>query len=230
MLKIQDILSLSKWLPIFAGAKDIHSNYFWASSLTAKLLGYNKPEELYGKTDLNIKCSSRFAEYYMQCDQETMRTKNSQIYTEKCYWLDVGEVEVVCTKTPIVDEENNIAGVYFQCFPTSNLGLINLTKQLEKQLSFEKSEIKPEDETISNENKIYLTPRESEVLFHTLHGRTAKAIGRCLDLSFKTIEAHIANIKIKFNCSSRQQLIEKSISEGYLSVSSKAKAVKDISG
>lgn len=76
------------------------------------------------------------------------------------------------------------------------------------------------DKSLANENRLrLLTPREKECLCFILRGKTAKEIAGLMSISFRTVEFHIMNIKEKLNCSSRSQLIEYSIDNGYLNMS-----------
>lgn len=68
---------------------------------------------------------------------------------------------------------------------------------------------------------IYLTKREAECLHYLSQGKTLKEIGRSLDLSPKTIEFYIRNIKEKSGYSSKSELLgqyskNKSIYNKYL--------------
>lgn len=54
-----------------------------------------------------------------------------------------------------------------------------------------------------------LSIRETEVLTHIVKGNTAKEIGQKLNLSPRTIEQHMKNIKIKMDVQSKSQLINK---------------------
>ncbi len=54
----------------------------------------------------------------------------------------------------------------------------------------------------------YLTEREAQVLSHTLQKRTCKAIARKLQLSPRTIEFHLNNIKRKFQVQKKSALID----------------------
>lgn len=67
-----------------------------------------------------------------------------------------------------------------------------------------------------DEKKMSLTNRESQVLYYTLRGKTAKSIARVLNVSTKAAEFHIANLKKKFGCSNKSQLIERAIDDGYM--------------
>lgn len=62
---------------------------------------------------------------------------------------------------------------------------------------------------ITSELQSMLSKRENDVLTHLAHGKTAKQIGMQLDISRRTVEHHIANIKYKTNCNSRSEIINK---------------------
>lgn len=51
-----------------------------------------------------------------------------------------------------------------------------------------------------------LTTREQECLFHFLQGKTAKETGFALNLSHRTVEDHITNLKIKLGCHNKRDL------------------------
>ena len=54
-----------------------------------------------------------------------------------------------------------------------------------------------------------VSKREKECLYYLIRGMTAKEIGRALNLSPRTIEFYIENMKKKFSCHNRIDLIAK---------------------
>ena len=54
-----------------------------------------------------------------------------------------------------------------------------------------------------------LTPREREVAILTARGLSAKEIGRDLNLSYRTVEAHRARLQAKFNARNLAELVSK---------------------
>lgn len=60
--------------------------------------------------------------------------------------------------------------------------------------------------------------RQAQCLFFLLRGKPIKAIAKILCLSPRTIESYIENIKIRFNCSTKSELIDKAFERGYLNV------------
>jgi DNA-binding CsgD family transcriptional regulator len=63
-----------------------------------------------------------------------------------------------------------------------------------------------------------ISHREQQTLFYLLRGKTAKEIGCILNISPKTVEYYIENLKNKFNCHSRSELISKGIENGCLNL------------
>jgi len=52
-----------------------------------------------------------------------------------------------------------------------------------------------------------LTKREKEILQYVVLGCTAKKIGQLLNISFRTVEAHINNLKLKLHCDSKSDIV-----------------------
>ena len=61
-----------------------------------------------------------------------------------------------------------------------------------------------------------ITKRQSECLYYLLRGYNSREIGNFLNISHRTVEDHIELLKSKFNCSSKQKLIEYAIDNGYI--------------
>ena len=59
-----------------------------------------------------------------------------------------------------------------------------------------------------------LSQRQSECLHYLCRGATAKIIAQQLHISYRTVEAHVASIKTRFNCQNRYEMIEKAIQLG----------------
>ncbi len=56
-------------------------------------------------------------------------------------------------------------------------------------------------------NNVKFSLREVDIVSCIVNGRSPKFIAHLLDISPKTVEAHIRNIKIKMNCSSKEQMV-----------------------
>lgn len=64
----------------------------------------------------------------------------------------------------------------------------------------------------------YLTKRETEVLRYVILGYTAKRVAIILNISYRTVETYIENIKFKLRCNSKGEIIEKAIKTGLLNL------------
>jgi DNA-binding CsgD family transcriptional regulator len=53
-------------------------------------------------------------------------------------------------------------------------------------------------------------------LFFILRGRSAKQIGEIMSLSKRTIESYIENIKSKFGCNTKADLLLLAMTNGYM--------------
>jgi DNA-binding CsgD family transcriptional regulator len=81
---------------------------------------------------------------------------------------------------------------------------------------FKKTKIRVKIPSSPQSPDVMLTEREAECLKHALFGRSYKHIGRTLGLSPRTVEFYISNMRVKFNCTNRYQLIEKVRSTDFL--------------
>lgn len=64
-------------------------------------------------------------------------------------------------------------------------------------------------------NKIRLSLRETQCLACLILGMTAKQIAKTLLLSPRTVESYLKQIKNKFNCVYKHQIIIKALSHGF---------------
>ena len=63
-----------------------------------------------------------------------------------------------------------------------------------------------------------LSKKEMVVLFYFLRGKSAREIAEIICRSEKTVNMHLETIKLKFSVTSKSQLIEKAIFEGFINI------------
>lgn len=68
----------------------------------------------------------------------------------------------------------------------------------------------------SNYPNLYFTQRESECLFYLLKGLTIAATATMLELSARTVEFYVKNMKVKMRVKNKKQLLECLLREGFL--------------
>lgn len=60
----------------------------------------------------------------------------------------------------------------------------------------------------SRYGKIYFTKREAECMVLLLKGKTINSVASCLDLSPRTVEYYVKNMKAKLGCKTKFELID----------------------
>jgi DNA-binding CsgD family transcriptional regulator len=67
---------------------------------------------------------------------------------------------------------------------------------------------------LANSNgDVHLTLQESACLYHLVHGKTAKVTARLLNISPRTVEGYLANIRSKLQCKNKLEIIIKALRE-----------------
>lgn len=64
---------------------------------------------------------------------------------------------------------------------------------------------------IQSSEDLHITTREMQVLRHVVLGLSAKRIGRSMNISHRTVEKYIENLKNKFKCDSKSSLLYRCI-------------------
>ncbi len=67
-------------------------------------------------------------------------------------------------------------------------------------------ESSPLSDFYASDNKIQITPREREILFWYIKGKTSDETARLLNISRRTIDRHFENLREKFGCFSKNQI------------------------
>ncbi len=125
-------------------------------------------------------------------------------------------VDLVCFKFPWYNENNLLIGIFGYTIPISpnNISVMSLSDALTKICKM--GLLVPEYSKLSNNackskyiNK--LSKREKECFYHLSKGKTNKKIASLLQLSPKTIEHYIENMKFKLDITSLPQLRENAI-------------------
>lgn len=202
-------VSLLNKLPGAIGFKDINSTYLGGNKKLAAHMGYNHPRNIIGLSDQDIRSKMvHLADKFIANDKHVMKHGEQQ-HIDVGLYPDGNYKVVLATKKPLYDECNNIVGV---AFSRTDLNSSLLHKMLSKNDFLHC----PGYFSIGHHYGNYkITNREAETLFFILRGYSAKEIALRLNLSRKTIEYYIQQLKNKFSCNKRSELIEKCISFGY---------------
>jgi len=116
-------------------------------------------------------------------------------------------------KSPWRDENQKIIGSIWQGTDITNAYTLAVTSQLAKFTGHLEHSYTLTDDG----GAVSLSPRESEVLFLILRGKTAKLAATVLGLSYRTVQQYIETLKMKFGVDSKIELIDAAMARGYLS-------------
>ncbi len=119
-------------------------------------------------------------------------------------------------KQPLMDDHNQPNGIIFHCSPIQMNQNILEFFQNEKKCCH--TEFIPSHYQYNSKNKYDLSPREIECLFHILRGKTMKETAAILSLSKRTVETYYENIKNKFGCFTKSELLLQAIQNGYMNM------------
>lgn len=200
----------------FYGLKDINGYFLNCTTEVLQVFSTKKlkcREEVFGKHDIELCDNVNVVKIYQDGD-EIARTKKNYLGIEPAF-INNKYTYLLARKLPICDKLDNVIGTFFHAFFLEQSHLTLFFDQLQQQQALMPS-TKEFCET-SGQDKLYqLTSRESECLFYTIRGKTAKDIARILNISAKTVEYHMEQIKTKLGCYNKSELIAKAIDLGYL--------------
>jgi DNA-binding CsgD family transcriptional regulator len=174
-------------------------------------VGIQNKDLVLGHTDYDFPWSM-FAGLYRKHEYDALEG-NTYSAIHPCADLKGREFLVFNTKTPAYDENNKIIGIHCHAIEVINPQYFSLVQWLKQS-------------NIDNPLQVYsigkdfadikLTSRQSECLFFLLRGKVAKEIARILGISYRTVEEHIEQLKLKFNCHNKSELMCLAIEKGFM--------------
>jgi len=194
-------------------SKDLSGNYLLANDNKAEVYGLPS-HKIIGKNDKDF-FEELDVKQLQANDKIAIMNPSTQIFLEtithpisslkKCTYLSF--------KTKIQDNVNNIIGSFGIAFHLKNNNLAEITKIINTFNLIPPMPIMMLPDTTNFCNKP-LTQREKQCAYFLTRGMSAKEIATILNISPKTIETYIANMKLKLGCYKRSQLIGKILDYG----------------
>ena len=214
-------IDLINQLGLLVTLKDLELRYVGASHVAARLLGFKNAHEIEGLTNYEIKCEAvSLAPKFISQDMTVLRSKRS--LTTLIISPYNGDMKFFLGERVLLhDHQQNVVGVGAKYTDLLNQTSIDMSTLLDELMldprSFDKLSQCFEIKQPTNE-LARLSPRELEVLFFLLRGKTYKGIASRLQIRACTVETHIDNIKSKLGCANKSTLIEKAIDRGALAL------------
>jgi len=193
----------------FHWLKDKTGKFLTVSENIAEMAGLDSAVSLIGKSDDHMPWQDR-VDLYNEEEKIALSGKLHQHY--QLQTTIKGTIKIIVTKSPLLNQFGKIIGTIGSSIDVTNKyiahcgGKVDSRKRLHLGKYF---------------NNEYLTRKEFMVLKYTLHGYTSKKTGELLNLSKRTVESYIINIKAKLQCQTKGDIIHVAIKHGLLNTSHK---------
>lgn len=210
-------------IPGYFSILDINSNFMFGNSISLQVSGFQTLDKMQGYSYCDMKCkaSEEHEEFYRQDRLVIQQQKTLRILGSYCYHNDNWRI-IYGEKFALKNEDNELTSIAQHFYDVTHTNVFNLMLLYEfESLSKTKSNKALGQKSFiieDNYPELSLSERETECFFYLLRGHSAKAVGTKLNLSVRTIESYLENIKNKLSCSSKTELIEKAYSLGYLHI------------
>lgn len=190
--------------------KNQKMEYMGSTHSTARLLGFNKQEDLVGKTDAELPCgASQSADLFQKHDHYVMQSNIAVHFLGFNQYKDSWRL-LSSTKHPLRLINGDCVGIEVRTQDITSLGVLNAGVLLSDILS---THIKKRQAFYfaiqSHYHQINLSRQESLSSFYFFHGYTTKEIAKRMNVFPSTVETYLNRVKDKLNCSTRSQLIQK---------------------
>ena len=187
---------------IFAGT----SWYTWANEATAHLMGFSCRDDLIGRSEAEIAEISNISSFLFEYDCHVMANHERMFLNVRRFPRSSTKALLV-RKKPLRDNFGVAIGVIGTAVPLTfndvcKSGLLD---------TFNSNKQYIQDNVLVFDNQYFnlnFTKRESQCFYYFLRGKSAKQTANLLNISYKTVETHIARIKTKLGVQSRSQLYE----------------------
>ena len=199
--------------------KDIEKNYFiGCNDKTAKFLGLNHPDDIIGSDGYDY-FNDETVEIFRVHEEKVKQTLQPVIITNKIYSDQLETyTSVDAIMAPIFNSENKLQSII--CYGNIIMTLSDKpwasALQLINKENISKLICKKRYTINFKQNKIQLSKREVESSLFFLKGLSAKQMAREMGITARTIEFHLDNIKAKFGCLSRSDLLDNLLHSNFI--------------
>lgn len=189
--------------------KDVDSRVIKCNPAFLEYAGVNSYEKVIGKTDYDFPWSE-YADFYRAHELDAIEGRN---YSAFIPFKDYkgNQLLFLHTKIQQLDVNNNCCGILCHSVEIMNPNFNGLIHQIISS----KKELGEKIFYGRKHKNIKLSPRQEEVLFFLIRGKSAKMIARLMNISYRTVEYYTEILKNKFGCGTKNELIELAINNGF---------------
>jgi DNA-binding CsgD family transcriptional regulator len=198
----------------FMWYKNKDLNYVEYNKKIAEIFSFKSKLAVQGITDHDILCKAfELAFIFQGQDKFVMAKGTSQEFLTVAQSANEERAVAFVTKTPLFDDKRNIVGTFGYGLDLSKTTthLIQLVKKSTFGHSFHQK----------FKSDVYLTLRESGCIFFLARGKTTKQTAQFLTLSPRTAEQYAEQLRDKFNCKIKSEVISVLIEKRFIEYISK---------
>lgn len=201
---------------------DYEDHFIAVSQGVASLCGYPSIDRMVGTTNHDLPCGAvKLADDFKAANREVFTKQQPSRFLCVSTYSDNDFHAMLGERSPLFnpDNPNEVVACLTNAFEISNGFILECSIKLSMVDRYFHGRSSDNIYKIAPNNLPYnLTKKEHECLFLLVRGKTASEIALMLNVSKRTIETHIENIKNKFGCTKKSELIEKAIAVGYVTL------------
>ena len=207
-------------LPGILGVMNPNRQIICVNEHCAEALGFKSINDAMGTLIDNVPCkASEFSDIFADQNNAVMTTGNKLKILDINQYANDEILTVYAEKSPLYDINNNFIATTYYGIELNHSTLAKVCNEIAlSDIHYRKNRnTKQRSYQVGIEFKnTTLTPRELECLYFLVRGKTITAISVLLNLSKRTVEHYIDNIKVKLNCGSKAALIEYLIEHNFI--------------
>lgn len=173
----------------------------------ADICGFNSPEQAIGQSIFDVSTEGSAKNLLDNCES-VLQHETVKLFDEFNVRLDGRALHFLSIKFPCYDVKHQLQGTLGLSIVIGEHPLANAIVHL-TNLGLLPENTSPNQSIKLDLGSVSLTPREQECLEYTIKGYTAKQIAKKLDISPRTVEEYLNQLKVKFNVVSKQDMIQK---------------------
>lgn len=146
-------------------------------------------------------------------DQLIFKNQRLQVFEEIADLVNGNCIHTLTYKLPWYSPTQELLGIFGYAVSLNNRSFKEIAEDVARFSEFLLSDkhLPMLKKIECNEEEQFFSPREVDVARLLVRGKTAREIAEILNLSSRTVEAHLNNMKRKLNVNKKSQLIEKII-------------------
>lgn len=204
-------------IPGICFIKDLHLDYAWINQGGINATRLGNREAIIGKSDYQMPWQF-LANKFIEQDILSLQGK-TQFTIEENPPDQKGDISLaLLKKSPFFSKQNNIQGVMCVGFEISRACYKDIFSLfMASNLQFKDFARIPD---INKRDFLYgelkFSKRQAQLISYLLKGHSKKSIGKYLNLSPRTIEFYLNNIKDKLGCTNKTDIVDKAFELGFI--------------